>query len=56
MPDLDLFAAVEPRTCGGCGACDYDSTGDYFCALSYKTIRETDAACGPWWYPRAEKG
>ncbi len=54
--DLDLFQAAEPRTCGNCGACEWDKRKrEDFCALSYKTVLKTDKACDPsWWYPRAK--
>jgi hypothetical protein len=57
MPDLDLFQAAEPMTCGTCGACQAELAGPrHYCAISYKTVLETDAACEePWWYPRAKE-
>jgi len=51
----DLFADAEPKTCGNCGACEWDKRKhEDFCALSYMAIEKTADGC-VWWYARAEK-
>ena len=51
----DLFASAEPKTCGNCGNCHKAlATPGHYCERSYKTVLETDIACGPFWTPAKE--
>ena len=51
----DPAQRTEPKTCGNCCACQASRFGGNYCDLKLDTVRETDNACGPWWYPWAKE-